>query len=332
MDLEQLFNHNFNTMVYSIKRSLAIAFVWSAQFLPAQETPLATLLGHGAAVNSIDLSPDGNYLVSGAKDETIRIWNLKTGQQESIIKTDGSSVKRVNFRPDGAKFLAALYGRFAEYDFKTLKARRSKKNTHSAFVETCIYSPNSKLILTSSWRDNTLVAWKASNFKKSIDLQESVWVDNAIFNTASTLVFSGGHDNLAKMWDLSTGSLVKSYAGHDDWIYDLCLSPDEKVLYTGSFDRTVKIWDVATGKNIGTLKGHKEGIVCIALSPDGRYLASAGMDKEIVIWDLSSKTEVKRFMAHEAAIMDLEFDAAGKKLYSCSIDKTIKIWNTEGLH
>lgn len=309
---------------------LATPLLWFGGLL-AQETPAATLLGHAGAVNSIDLSPDEKFLISGGKDETIRIWNLEDKQSEKIIKTTGSSVKRVTFKSDGTKFLAALYGRFVEVDFKNFKQKLSKKNTHSAFVETCCYSPNNEFILTSSWRDKTLVVWKANSFKKQVETEEVTWVDNAIFNKSSGLIFSGGHDNLVKIWDVGTGSLIKSFAGHDDWIYDLCLSADEKLLYSGSFDKTIKIWDVGTGKNTGSLKGHTEGIVCLDISDDGRYLASGGMDKTIILWDLTSKTEVKRWVAHDAAIMDVKFSANHQKLYSCSIDKTIKIWDTTNL-
>lgn len=318
-------------MARLIKISLLLFCFFSICSLAAQEVPVASLMGHAGAVNSIDLSPDGRFLISGGKDETIRVWDLKSNQLNKTIKTEGSSVKRVSFKPDGTKFLAALYCRFIEVDFKSFK-QKSKKNPHTAFVETCCYSPTGEFIMTSSWRDKTLVVWKTSGFKKQVETEEVTWVDNAIFNKSSNLIFSGGHDNLVKIWDFSTGSLVKSFAGHDDWVYDLCLSTDEKTIYSGSFDRTIKIWDVVTGKNTGTLKGHSEGIVCLDISKDGKYLASGGMDKTIVIWDLETKIEVKKITAHEAAVMDIKFSSDHQLLYSCSIDKSIKVWDLKGLN
>lgn len=288
--------------------------------------PLFILEGHSASVNSIDISPDDKNLLSGSKDETFRIWDLNTKQATHTINTKGSSVKRVKFNSTGTKFLVALYTRFAEIDFKTLKGKYSKKNSHSAFIETCLYSADDKYILTSSWRDNTLVVWKSQNLKKQIETPEVNWIDNAIFNSSNSLIFSGGHDNIVKIWDFNTGGLIKSMAGHDDWVYDLCLSNDEKYIYSGSFDKTIKVWDIASGKNIATLKGHTEGVVTIDMSKDGKYLASAGVDKEIIIWDTATKTIFKRIKAHSAAITDLKFNADGTIIYSCSIDKTIKAW------
>lgn len=289
--------------------------------------PKAILNGHTGAVNSIDVSPDGLTLISGGKDETIRIWDLTNFSMKKTIKMEGSSVKRVNFSHDGAKLLAALYTRFVEIDYKSFKSKFSKKNAHSAFIETCLYSSDDKYILTSSWRDKTLVVWKAVSLKEQVETKEVTWVDNAIFNKGTTLIFSGGHDNLVKMWDFTTGEMVRSYAGHNDWVYDVCLSPDEKHLYSASFDSTIKMWEVNTGKNIATFKGHAEGVVCLDISKDGKYLASGSVDKYIIIWDLLTRREVRRIKAHDSSVIDLKFSSDGKFLYSCSQDKTIKVWD-----
>jgi len=303
-----------------------LIFLFSAAF-HAQDSSSVVLNGHSGPVNSIDISPDGKTLLSGSKDETIRIWNLDKRISEKTINTKGSSVKRVCFNSNGTKFLAALYCVFEEYDLKTFKKRSSKK-IHTSFVETCLYSADDNYILTSSWRDNTLVICKAKNLKKYVQTTEVYWVDNAIFNKSASLVFSGGHDNLVKMWDAATGGMIRSYAGHEDWVYDICLSPDEKMLYSASFDKTVKAWDLNSGKNIFTLKGHTEGIVCIDITADGRYLATGSSDKDIIIWDIAGRKELKRLKGHEGAVMDVQFSTDGGTLYSCSIDKTIRIWKT----
>jgi WD40 repeat protein len=38
------------------------------------------LQGHGKAVNAIAFSPDGQFLVSGSEDETIKLWQVNTGE------------------------------------------------------------------------------------------------------------------------------------------------------------------------------------------------------------------------------------------------------------
>ena len=48
--------------------------------------PLGSLRGHRAPIYSLVISPDGTKLISGSKDKTIRIWDIK---QKKSIKTFG---------------------------------------------------------------------------------------------------------------------------------------------------------------------------------------------------------------------------------------------------
>ncbi|MBL7919409.1 MAG: WD40 repeat domain-containing protein [Bacteroidia bacterium] len=309
-----------------MKKQLALAFLLSIFFAKAQDSLVATLLGHAGAVNSIDVSPDNKTLISGSKDETLRIWNLADHSNTKTISNPGYSVKKVKFNSKGNKFLATTFEDFMEFDLAKAKKIRTKKKAHTTFIEGCSYSPNDEFIVSTSWRDKTLVIWKASSLKKQAETAEVTWVDNAVFNKASTLIISGGHDDVLKMWDVNTGGLIKQFAGHEDWVYDICFSADEKYIYSASMDKTIKIWDISSGKQISTLKGHSDGVVSLDISKDGKYLASAGLDKEIIIWDLNTKTIAKKFPAHDLTIMDVKFGPDANTLYSASMDKTIKIW------
>ena len=37
------------------------------------------MTGHSNGVNSVAISSDGKYIVSGSGDNTIKIWNLESG-------------------------------------------------------------------------------------------------------------------------------------------------------------------------------------------------------------------------------------------------------------
>ena len=42
---------------------------------------LRTLTGHEAEVNSVASSPDGQFVVSGAQDNLVKVWNVETGAE-----------------------------------------------------------------------------------------------------------------------------------------------------------------------------------------------------------------------------------------------------------
>src|SRR5205823_1062657 len=48
--------------------------------------------GHTGEVRGVALSPNGDWALSGGKDETVRLWNLKTGKQERVFKGHSKEV------------------------------------------------------------------------------------------------------------------------------------------------------------------------------------------------------------------------------------------------
>ncbi|MGB5960137.1 MAG: serine/threonine-protein kinase [Coleofasciculaceae cyanobacterium] len=61
----------------------------------------STLAGHSNLVKSVAISPDGEIIVSGSSDDTIKIWHLKTGNLKTTLVGHSSSVNSVAISPDG---------------------------------------------------------------------------------------------------------------------------------------------------------------------------------------------------------------------------------------
>ena len=62
---------------------------------------LRTLTGHSAGVESVAISPNGQLLASGSRDDTIEIWNLGSGRLLRTLTGHSDPVFSVVFSPDG---------------------------------------------------------------------------------------------------------------------------------------------------------------------------------------------------------------------------------------
>ena len=84
-------------------------------------------------------------------------------------------------------------------------------------------------------------------------------------------VVSGGRGGTTNLWNLETGTLVRTFEGHTDHVYGVAVTPDGRYVVSGGRDRTVKLWDLRTGALIHTFEGHANTVVDVAVTPDGRY-------------------------------------------------------------
>ena len=55
----------------------------------------------GDAVSSVVFSPDGNTLASGGRDDTVRLWDVATGENIKTLRGHWNDVNSVVFSPDG---------------------------------------------------------------------------------------------------------------------------------------------------------------------------------------------------------------------------------------
>ena len=116
---------------------------------------MADLHGHSSDVSSVCVSPDGRFLFSSSRDNTIKMWDLSSSSCVSTLEGHSSYVTSVCVSPDG-RFL------FSSSDDKTIKmwdlSSTSCVSTfkgHSHYVTSVCVSPDGRFLLSSSY-DNTI--------------------------------------------------------------------------------------------------------------------------------------------------------------------------------
>jgi len=94
-----------------------------------------------------------------------------------------------------------------------------------------------------------------------------------------TLLASGTHDMLIKIWDLHNGIILKTLYGHTDGVYTIILLTQTRIA-SGSGDLLIKIWDFSAGNCLKTLTGHAANINSLVKFSE-TLIVSGSMDNSI---------------------------------------------------
>ncbi len=249
------------------------------------ESPLQTLTGHSKLVTSVAYSPDGQTLASGSNDNTIKLWDVKTGNLLQTLTSHSKLVTSVAYSPNSQTLASGGDKTIKLWDVKTGNLLKTLSG-HSYLVTSVAYSPNSQTLASGS-NDNTIKLWdvKTGNLLQTFT-GHSYWVTSVAYSPNGQTLASGSNDNTIKLWDVKTGNLLQTFTGHSNSVWSVAYSPDAQTLASGSRDNTIKLWDVKTGNLLQIFTGHSHWVTSVAYSPDGQTLASASNDTTIKIWRL----------------------------------------------
>lgn len=197
-------------------------------------------------VLDVKFSPDGTRLAVGAADNSIRVFELATGREQLRIDQHADWVMGVAWSPDGAELASASRDRSARvFNAKTGELEYSYLG-HNVAVFSVAFDRDGKTIF-SAGRDKKIHLWSTKDTKKKANEITGFEDDIIRLVVAGDSVWSCGADKIVRQHSLDGASLVRSYAGHADWVYALAVNPATKRMASGSFDGRVRVWSTDDG-------------------------------------------------------------------------------------
>lgn len=178
-------------------------------------------------------------------------------------------------------------------------------------------------------------AYAAEQPKNSVDevrvfLQfgHSGVINSLEFSENGRWIATASNDGSAKLWDVETGTELRTFEGHSKRVTNAVLSPDNKKLATSSEDKTIKIWDIVSGVEIQSFNLDIDYSHQVEFSKDGNSIfVNYPWISAVVQFDLKTKQEVRRFIGHKAYIKHFAISPDGRQLLTGSVTGTARLWN-----
>lgn len=146
---------------------------------------------------------------------------------------------------------------------------------------------------------------------------------------------TNANDGAIRLWDVKSGSQIRSIPIKEKWLDHLYFSPDGTKLATVDVqgDNTIapEILDVQTGRVLHTITVPIEpkAWTYSAYSPDWKRVAIGIKDGTIHVFDMENGKELLKLEGHTDVVEDVAYGPDGTRIATVSDDKSVKIWDAE---
>jgi WD40 repeat protein len=316
--------------------------VWELSARGAE--PILSLVGHDAAVDMVDFSPDGTRLVTSSDDGEVKVWDVTpTGGGHEWLTVPGAG--GLAYSPDGARLaVGSEDGDVHVYDATNGKEMLVLKG-HQGRVNAIAFDPSGSTLATAGFVDGKARVWDATSGDELAKVDQArsqryaggrcplyrtslEQVFDVAFSPDGAVLATGGWGGPSStlVWDPATGerfSLLSEDPEQDPWGRSVDFSPDGR-LVAGEGSDDVFVWSVEGAGLVARMRAPQ--VTALAFSPDGRRLATGSLDGGLTVWEARTGRQLDALTGNLGQVMDLAFAPDGASLATSSSDGTLRLW------
>ncbi len=306
------------------------------------------------------ISVCGDQLITGSREGTIVIYELKNGEELRTLRGHQEEIRYL-LTKGNELISASLGGIIKVWNLENGEELQTFGGSHIAVIKQLSLLQNGNLV--SGSEDGTIRIW---DLKTGEELQ---LFTGHTFNAKHCLVYkdkliSGSDDCTIKIWELNTGEELQEFSSQCNGVQQLSIDDNtlislsgagiitvwdlndetkakklyrkanyssflthDKELILGSEDGTIKILDLKTGKELRILEGHSERVINVLIYDD--KLISASEDETIKIWDFKKGTILQTLQYSGCCVKccaKCYLSFSDGKLFARA-DQTMNIWD-----
>ncbi|MCL2293585.1 MAG: WD40 repeat domain-containing protein [Spirochaetes bacterium] len=285
-------------------------------------------------IQSMGFSPNGRQVISGSRDGTIHLWDIRAGQKIKSFYGHSGGVSFVAFSPNRRQVFSAgtWDGKIRVWNTMTGEELRSFYG-HSSLVSSTALSPCGGQIFLG-YTDGTAKIWdmeSGSEIRSFCIYYDTI--TSAAFSYDGNQVLISSMDGSLRLWDIETGNeisrLKQPHERSPFWnTFSVAFSPNGMQALS-STSGYIFLWDTGIGQKIKRFRPDHRNVPFITFTPNGKQAitGSMGAGEGFTLWSIETGEGLKTFYGHSRWVGKVTFSPCGRHILSNSGDSTMRLWN-----
>ncbi|GJE89940.1 WD40 repeat domain-containing protein [Phanerochaete sordida] len=302
--------------------------VW--RLLDALVVQRLTRNGHTKEINQVAFSPDGQHIVSGAKDKLALVWNVQTGSVVRRLEAHEDAVNYVTFSRDGTQVVTRSKNSLRMWVASSGDLLHAVTDIKSEDSSEILLSPDSSHIAArlDASPSNTAVAVLDCRTGERIATLRKQGILCMAFSPDGDRIATGSEDGSACVWDAASGEALLELKEHTGSLREVAFSQDGSEVTTMSSNGTLVMCDSHTAavKHRFTFRPVKS-VNAVSYSPTNNFIACGAGDGGVHVWDRKTGAFVASFQGLTNWVEYVMFTPDGWDVLSYGDDRVVRLWS-----
>jgi WD40 repeat protein len=288
-------------------------------------------------IRTLAFSPDNLQLAVAGDDGIVHTYNAESGAAFETYSRHDAPVLAVAFAGADKLVSAGADKRAVVWDLKPAWGlQRTIGGAESAAlvdrVTALCFSADGKLLATGGGepsRSGELKLWNPADgtlVREIVDAHSDT-IFGLDFSPDGKYIASCGADKFVKVFDVTTGSLVRTFEGHTHHVLAVSWRADGRVLASGGADNVIKVWNFETGEQQRTISGFNKEVTSLAFVGTSPMAVSCSGDKSVHLHKTDDGRNVRTFAGGGDFMYSAAVTPDGKLLVAGGQDSTLRAWS-----